>query len=345
MPKVVILGAGVIGLTTAIVLRKNGFDDITIVGKYLPGDDLTHEFTSPWAGASIVSFAFENKLLQDIDLISFQEFERQVKEAPEAGVMHCPGVHYSEIEDPAAEAWAHKLYTNTTSIPKDQLPKGVVFGYKFQSFTMSAPRYLSWLVANVQKLGIAIERGTFEALSQVADHYDGADIVINCTGLGSLFLTDVQDKTVNAIRGQTVLVNAPHIKTQMYREGPDVYTYIIPRPDGNVIVGGTLDYVNKSTVADPAITRDILKRVYELNPELTHGKGPDAFNVVSQNVGFRPGRKDSVRIEKQVRDNHGKKLTVVHNYGHGAHGYQSCWGSAVKVLELLNDGVQLKAKL
>ena len=59
--------------------------------------------------------------------------------------------------------------------------------------------------------------------------------------------------------------------------------------------------MNKSTVADSNITRDILKRVYELNPELTHGKGPDAFNIVSENVGFRPGREGSVRIEKEIR--------------------------------------------
>ncbi|KAI8139458.1 hypothetical protein BJV82DRAFT_627302 [Fennellomyces sp. T-0311] len=346
MPKVVILGAGVIGLTTAIVLRKNGFNDVTIVGRHHPGDKLTHEFTSPWAGASIVSFAFENKLLQDIDLISFKEFNREVDHVPEAGVMYCPGVHYSEVDDAAAEAWAQKLYLNTTPIPKDQLPKGVKFGYKFLSFTMSAPKYLDWLVANVKKLGVPLERGTFESLDQVAEKY-GADIVVNCTGLGSQYLTDVQDKTVNAIRGQTVLVHAPHVKTQMYREGPDVYTYIIPRPDGNVICGGTLDYVNKSTVADSEITRDILKRVYALNPELTHGKGPDSFNIVAENVGFRPGRKDSVRVEKEIRDARrtNKKLTIVHNYGHGAHGYQSCWGSAVKVLELLNGAVQLKAKL
>ncbi|KAI7854110.1 hypothetical protein BDC45DRAFT_509830 [Circinella umbellata] len=344
MPKIVILGCGVLGLTTAIVLRKNGFDDITIVGQHHPGDELTHEFTSPWAGASIVTFAFEDKLLQDIDRISFQEFKREADEVPEAGVMYCPGIHYSEVVDQAAESWGHKFYLNTSEIPKDQLPQGVKFGYKFMSFTMSAPKYLSWLVSNVQKLGIPIERGTYDSVSQLSEKY-GADTVINCSGLGSQYLTDVQDKTISAIRGQTVLINAPHIKTQMYREGPDVYTYIIPRPDGNCIVGGTLDYDNKSPEPNPDISKDILKRVYELNPELTHGKGPDAFNIVQHNVGFRPGRKDGVRLEKEILGVGNKKITVVHNYGHGAHGYLSSWGSAVKVLELLRGGIQVKAKL
>lgn len=58
-----------IGLTTALVLLKNGYKDVTVVGKYHPGDKLTHEFTSPWAGASIVSFAAENTSLQGKNLI------------------------------------------------------------------------------------------------------------------------------------------------------------------------------------------------------------------------------------------------------------------------------------
>lgn len=124
-------GAGVIGLTTAILLKRHGYQDITIVGKHHPGDKPTHEYTSPWAGASIVSFAAENKLLQgrsashkvkklfsildsnhilEVDQISFQEFKRQAESVPESGVMYCPGIHLSEVDDPAHEAWSKKLY-------------------------------------------------------------------------------------------------------------------------------------------------------------------------------------------------------------------------------------------
>ncbi|KAK4988338.1 D-amino acid oxidase [Elasticomyces elasticus] len=49
--RVVVLGAGVIGLTTAMLLsRKPGYN-VTLVAKHMPGDyDI--EYASPWAGAN-----------------------------------------------------------------------------------------------------------------------------------------------------------------------------------------------------------------------------------------------------------------------------------------------------
>lgn len=260
----------------------------------------------------------------------------------------------------------------------------------FLLVTLSAPKYLEWLTKVARdELGIKLERGNFASIQQVAEKYPDARAIINCTGLGSRYLQDVKDQTVYPVRGQTVLVHAPHIKTQMYREGPTVYTYIIPRPDGNVICGGTLDSKNTNTEPDHIVTKDILKRVYDLDPELTHHKGPEAFNIVSENVGFRPVRTVGPRIELEKKGNNiisvllvlnksshlelqqqlleynGRSVIIIHNYGHGPHGmtfcrsilccfpthwfyagYQSSWGSAAKVLELLEDRADaLKAKL
>ena len=49
MALVVVLGAGVIGLTTALEKRSNAKLDITIVADHLPGD-IDHTYTSPFAG-------------------------------------------------------------------------------------------------------------------------------------------------------------------------------------------------------------------------------------------------------------------------------------------------------
>lgn len=84
---------------------------------------------------------------------------------------------------------------------------------------------------------------------------------------------------------------------------PDRWTYIIPRNDGTVICGGTVDRENRQTQPDEAITKDVLKRCYQLYPEITHGKGPESFDIISINVGFRPGRKDGIRLEKEIKRN------------------------------------------
>jgi hypothetical protein len=48
--------AGVTGLTTALVLRQNGYENITITAKHMPGDRDT-EYTSPWAAVNYVPSA------------------------------------------------------------------------------------------------------------------------------------------------------------------------------------------------------------------------------------------------------------------------------------------------
>ena len=60
-PAYIILGAGVVGLTTALELGDRfPHAEITIVAKHVPGDR-TVEYCSPWAGAnwcSMVSIIF-----------------------------------------------------------------------------------------------------------------------------------------------------------------------------------------------------------------------------------------------------------------------------------------------
>ena len=54
MPHIVVLGAGVVGLSTAILALDAGYQ-VTIVARDLPADQKTTSYTSPWAGAHHVS--------------------------------------------------------------------------------------------------------------------------------------------------------------------------------------------------------------------------------------------------------------------------------------------------
>lgn len=46
---IVVIGAGVTGLTTALLLKQKGYKHVIIVAKYIPGD-MNIEYTSPYAG-------------------------------------------------------------------------------------------------------------------------------------------------------------------------------------------------------------------------------------------------------------------------------------------------------
>ncbi|CAO3620842.1 unnamed protein product [Cunninghamella echinulata] len=340
---VVVLGGGVTGLTTGITLLQNGAQHVIITAKHLPGD-ITSEYTSHWAGACILSFASSNdKRLQDIDRYTLKEFHRLATHVPEAGVSYCPGYQYFKAEDQFGEDnyWVRDLYQEYEKLSKEELPKDCVGGYRFVSFTANVPQYLGWLVTKFQSLGGKIERNSFDSLQSVIDHYKECDTLINCTGLGSYYLKDVQDHTMYPVRGQTIVVRAPHVKWQLYEDvGPNekFCTYIIPRGDGTVICGGTMDTENKNIQPEPELTKKILNNCYQLFPYITHGNGPDAFDIVSVNVGFRPGRKDGIRLEKEIKNrSNGEKVQIVHNYGHSSHGYQSSWGSSEVVVRLLKD--------
>lgn len=98
-------------------------------------------------------------------------------------------------------------------------------------------------------------------ISEAFDLGDGlppVDAVVNCTGLGARYLGGVEDDQVYPTRGQTVVAYAPSIKETIthlgkYRGniyicsneaydmsvGKDFITYVIPRSDGTVVLGGT----------------------------------------------------------------------------------------------------------
>jgi D-amino-acid oxidase len=69
-----ILGAGVVGLTNALVLAHTyPAANITVIAKHFPGDR-SIEYTSPWAGANWASMAHDNGPLEKYDEVTFNRF-------------------------------------------------------------------------------------------------------------------------------------------------------------------------------------------------------------------------------------------------------------------------------
>ncbi|CAG2181393.1 unnamed protein product, partial [Oppiella nova] len=132
------------------------------------------------------------------------------------------------------------------------------------------------------------------------------DIVINCMGVEANKFGD--DKGVYPIRGQVYRVNAPWIK-----HGVMAGDHYILLNSETVVLGGTKqkgDWNRDVYVKD---SEDIMDGCAQLVPSVRTAP------IMSEWVGLRPGR-DSVRLETEVISNWGKKLHVVHNYGHGGSG-------------------------
>lgn len=162
------------------------------------------------------------------------------------------------------------------------------------------------------------------------------DIIVNCSGLGSKSL--VADDEMYPVRGQVLKIDAPWLKN-FIRDG-DGRTYIYPGIH-SITVGGTRQEGDWRLQADEGDREAILARCFRLEPSLCKAK------VLSEWVGLRPGRK-SPRVERELVQLQGRKLPVIHNYGHGGSGVGLAWGTSLEALGLVKQclhDMSLQAKL
>lgn len=150
-PTFIILGAGVIGLTTALELStRHPSSQILILATHLPGDRHIN-YTSPWAGANWLSGATDNGRLESWDEITYRKFEELADGTKEAGVkrMNIQAFYDSEIEKAGilsqgtGKVWYEGL-TGLRWMEKEELREDAVFGYECASFVVNVQVYLPW---------------------------------------------------------------------------------------------------------------------------------------------------------------------------------------------------------
>lgn len=135
---------------------------------------------------------------------------------------------------------------------KDELLSGTDKGLTFESLTIDTPRYMNYLMSRFLGSGGTIVRGTVNHINELVE--GGASIfqsgrqganpqppraIVVCTGLGARNLGGLEDKNMVPVKGQTVLIRAPWVQfgTSVSDER-GMWTYVIPRRSGNVILGG-----------------------------------------------------------------------------------------------------------
>ncbi|KAL7780214.1 hypothetical protein CFE70_010236 [Pyrenophora teres f. teres 0-1] len=339
---ILVLGAGVVGLTTSLVLSHSyPSAKITVVAKHFPGDR-SIEYTSPWAGANWASMAHDNGPLERYDEITFKRFGElidgksvfgcQSSRAGETesmdgingggnengigrmgmwGVFDAPIEETGILTEETGKVWYDQLVGGLRTLAENELPKNAVFGFEFpQTYRINTQVYLQWLQAQALAKGVKLVRRHYPAVSAVLTDHPSTTLLINCTGLGSLKLSDIRDTNLYPTRGQTLLIAEPKKPiTRMYefdrvkyfrspkRIDPTI-TYVFPRPlGGGVILGGSRQDNDWSDEWDEELGQDIMKKCCELCPEL--GK-PEDLQVIGKNVGLRPLTTSSTETCLQV---------------------------------------------
>ncbi|KAJ7218306.1 D-amino-acid oxidase [Mycena rebaudengoi] len=359
LKEVVVLGAGVVGLTTALRIQEKGGYQVTIVAEVLPSDPKSIKYTSHWAGAHHTSTAEPGSRQQKMD----QETFRTMWElsAPGSSAEDCfLRIHEEEyFAEPTAAPECLKWMPEFKVLPSNALPPDVGEGISFNTLTIDSPVYLNYLLSRFLARGGSIVRGAVQHISEVVEGgagiFTGSKIlsapaaVVVCVGLGARTLGGVEDKDVYPIRGQTVILKAPWVRFGRALGKDGLWTYIIPRKSGDVIVGGIKVENDWYPLPRAETTLDILKRGLALCPELAPPeiraqRDPTLADlqpvIIEEGCGLRPARKGGIRLEVEWSVCKDQKVPVVFNYGHGGYGYQSSWGSATLALELLEGALE-----
>ncbi|CAO3590251.1 unnamed protein product [Absidia cylindrospora] len=248
--------------------------------------------------------------------------------------------YYDTLADDIQNPWFKDVVENFSFIPSESFPHETTkVGHSYTTVLINSPQYLTWLLKQFLSKGGKLHRQTLNHISEVFDGVEGAktskvDAVVNCTGLGSLVLGGVNDTKLFPTRGQTVIILGNHIKKTITSYQNGEISYVIPRADGTIVLGGTTQKNNANPNVDQATIDSILQRATAICPELSNTYQP--LTVVRHAVGFRPTRTGGVRIENERYDlANGKYMMVTHAYGHGGFGYQSSWGSSMYITQLV----------
>jgi D-amino-acid oxidase len=307
---VVVVGCGVIGLTSAICLREAGLE-ARIVAAELPPATTSSVAAAIWYPYK----AYPEDRVLSWGSRTFEIFE-ELSNLSNSGVLMREGVEiwHEKVPDP----WWASAVPGVRRCSEDELPPGYRDGHAFVAPVVEMPIYLQYLMDRFTAAGGSVERRVLSSLDDVE-----AGVVVNCVGLGARDLVD--DTSMQPIRGQIVRVRNPGLERFVLdEENPEGVTYIVPR-SADCILGGTAEEGEWDLEPDPDTAAGILRRCADLEPRLA------GVEVLEHRVGLRPGRPE-IRLELEDND-----VPRIHNYGHGGSGITLSWGCAEETLRLVEE--------
>lgn len=311
--KITVVGAGIIGLTTALTLRNIGHQVSVIASNLSP------HTTSDRAGAFWFPYHCNPR---DKALVWMRKTIEVLTEVyvpiPESGCKLLDIEQYFDTE--VGEVWWKDVATSYRELDKSELPLGYLSGFRAGIALMDTSLYMPFLTQQCLSSGISFEQ---KVITDIKKEALTTDVMINCTGLGSKKLC--RDDDLHPIRGQVLIAEKiEDRKVTIDADGHNHLAFVVPR-GGDTVLGGTEQVDDWNEEEDTDDTRSILEHTKAINPLVRD------VNVQRIVVGLRPGR-SAVRLEIE-KDETG---VVIHNYGHGGGGFTLSWGCAEEVASLVD---------
>jgi glycine oxidase len=305
-PDILVLGGGVIGLTIAYTLAREQAR-VAIVDRADFGQEAS------WAGAGIIPPGEPRHARTPFDLLRalsaalFPSLSQELRERTgiDNGYLRCGGLEVVRDGEDTAQEWRSegiafaKLTGSDARKLEPALSERVAAVFHLPDLAqVRNPRHLKALVAGCAASGVQLRPGCavhgFERQGQrlsavltsterlLADRY-----ILAAGAWSEPLLHQVGLRPgIRPVRGQIALLNtgAPLLR----RVVMDGKRYLVPRPDGRVLVGSTEEEAGFDKRATAGAVGELLSFAFTLVPELANAQLERCW------AGLRPGSPDEM---------------------------------------------------
>jgi D-amino-acid oxidase len=321
MKSVAVVGAGVSGLTSGVVLAERGHR-VSIFA-----EEIGQQTTS--GAAAAIWFPYDCEPQDKVIAWSLATYQilADLSRDPQTGVTMLELRQFARAGELPIPNWAKLLGAQPLVIPRpveefrcatnSQFPVGFTSGFSIRVPLTDTSRYLDYLRERFLIAGGTLTIGLrFSKLEDVPDDFS---LIVNCAGIGAREL--VSDADVEPHRGQIAIVPKLDLSCAIVSDDSPLM-YAIPRAH-DCVFGGTnsISHEREPIPSETTAIVDECSRLLQIEPP----------RILAERVGLRPYRKSGVRLERETLSG---GRAVIHNYGHGGSGFTLSWGCAEEVLAL-----------
>jgi D-amino-acid oxidase len=354
--RILVIGAGVSGLTTALCLRQRGFEVTIVAERFAP------QVTSVVAGAlwewppAVCGYHNDQISLsrsKEWCLTSYRMFVELAKD-PRTGAFFRPVVFYFKYPIKESPRDLHKMnelrhkvigFSHDASLIAANgvnQATGVQDAYTHMAPMVDTDAYMGWLLCQVREVGCRVIQDRISGClmdreRELLQQYH-AEAIVNCTGLGA---AELAAEPMYPLRGALVRVindgvamprvETAHCVSHDETKNEQDIVFIVPRGNGMLVLGGLAEADEWSLdigLHNYEPVREMYRRCVELLPALAHARIDPGEPV---RAGLRPFRRQNVRLE------HEPGTSILHNYGHGGAGVTFSWGCSLEVADRIES--------
>jgi D-amino-acid oxidase len=228
-----VLGCGGVGLATARLLQRRGYD-VTIYAKDMPPNTTSNIAGAQWSPVTVFDRDKTTPQFMDqFDRASRLAFRYyQDLSGAEYGIRWIENYQLNDHpREPHAPTVNEQLFRDTRDLDPGQHPFASPYVHRFTTMLIEPPIYLTAMLRDYYLAGGKIIVRQFDSIADVIALPES--VVINCTGLGAGAI--FKDTEITPIKGQLSFL-LPQPEIDYIALSGDLYMF--PRRDG-ILLGGT----------------------------------------------------------------------------------------------------------